>query len=188
MNSVEMSAYWMTLSVHCSSWKMPVVGTDEGDIALKIWCKEFAGIPFADAIASLSSFNFSGFPPELSDLVAAARGDRPLTLAASECFAKLRSVINSCGTDVDKKREMCDRIDPYMWGTIQASGGWDAVRQMEEVEFNHPIFFNSWSKRYAQVATETRVNVVKRKGLAASLNDSLGQIMKSRPQIEGGFA
>jgi hypothetical protein len=188
MNSVEMSAYWMTLSVHCSSWKMPIVGTDEGDVALKIWCKEFAGIPFADAIGSLSSFDFSGFPPELCQLVAAARGDHSSMIAAGECFGRLRSVINSCGTDVDQKREMCDRIDPYMWATIQAIGGWDFIRKMEEPKFNNPHFLKDWSNRYVEVAAGTRANVLKRKGIAASLNDSLGQIMKSRPQIEGGFA
>jgi len=188
MNQVEMSAYWIMLSVHCSSWKMPIVGTDVGDVALAIWTKNFDGISFEDAIESLDNYDFSGFPPEMCQLVAAARGDHSSMIAAGECFGKLRKVINSIGDDVDQKRAMCDQIDPYMWGTIQAMGGWDHIRKMEEPKFNNPFFLKDWSNRYAEVASGTRANAIKRKGIAASLSDSLGQIVKSRPQLEGGFA
>ena len=188
MNQVEMSAYWIMLSVHCSSWKMPTIGTDVGDVALAIWAKNFDGISFEDAIESLDHYDFSGFPPEMCQLVAAAKRDQPVRLAAGACFGRVRGVINSCGFGVDKKREMCDRIDPNMWPTIIGMGGWDHFRFMKQEQFDHPLFAKQWVDTYAQVASGAWSNIVERKGIATSITDSLNQISKGRPQLKGGLA
>lgn len=188
MNETEMSAYWFTLSAYYPNWTMPNLDDDAGLAIRSIWCDAFQDVSFADARNSIKTLPPRPFIPSLGELLAAATCARPTELAAAECFGKLRSVINSFGKDVDKKRAKCDAIDPNMWGTIQAMGGWDSVRNLEESHFNHPLYLKDWSIKYAAVVAGTQSGVAKRKGITGSIAESFGQIMQRRPEIEGGFA
>jgi hypothetical protein len=187
MNETEMSAYWFTLSAYFPTWTMPNVDDDAGLATRSLWCHAFRDVSFVDARDAIEALPPSRFAPSLGELVAAAKGTKTLKVSAGECFGKLRSVINSCGNDPDEKREMCDRIDPYMWGTIQGVGGLHRIGGMSEDSFN-TYFFLEWVKTFTDVANGARSQVVHRKSLPGAIKDSLGEILKRRPQIEGGSA
>lgn len=187
MNPIEMTAYWLYLDQNFPAWRMPNIDTDDGVAIQAIWCRAFREVTFEDAIESLDYLGLSEFLPTIPQLVAAAKRDQPARLAAGACLDRLRSVVNSFG-DLEAKKAKCDAIDPNMWGTIETMGGFRRICNMSEADFNSTYTLHNWSKAYIDVASNNRKNVVKRKGIATSIGESLGQIMQRRPEIEGGFA
>lgn len=187
MNEIEMSAYWVTLSVYYPNWPMPNVEEDVGLAIRSIWCHAFRDVSFVDARDSIETLPLGPFAPSLGELVAAAKGTSTSRVAAGSCFGKLRSVIISIG-DAQAKKAKCDAIDPNMWGTIESMGGLNRIGSMSEEQFNSSYTFSDWVKTYADVANGTRSKVVQRKGLTGAIKDSLGELIQRRPELNGGLA
>jgi hypothetical protein len=187
MNETEMSAYWFTLSAYFPTWTMPNVDDDAGLATRSVWCHAFRDVSFVDARDAIEALPPSRFAPSLGELVAAAKGTATLRVVAGSCFGKLRSVINSFG-DLEAKKVKCDQIDSSMWQTIEAMGGLVRIGLMTEEQFNSSYMLSDWVKTYIDVANGARSQVVQRKSLPGAIKDSLGEIMKRRPQIEGGLA